>query len=501
MQISHSIPRLTAEEAAAIIPHGATVGFSAFTPSGAAKAVPRALAQRAKDLHAEGKPFKIRVLTGASTGPQIDKELAEANAIEWRAPYQSSKELRKRINEQDTQFVDMHLSHVPQMIEFGFFGKVDVAVIEAVDVTADGRVYLSTSSGISPSLLRHAEKVVIEINHHHSKRLAEMHDVMILPPPPQRSPIPLHHPLSKIGTPYAAVDPKKIVGIVETDEEDGVIPMTEPDDVSRQIAGHVVDFLLGELAAGRIPQEFLPMQSGVGNVANAVMAGLGESEVPPFYMFSEVFQDALVDLMLEGRLLGASTTSLTLSEKQIQKVYDNMNFFVPRIVLRPQEISNNPGVIRRLGVIALNTVLEMDIYGNANSTHVTGSHLMNGVGGSGDFVRNSYLSILVCPSTAKGGRISAVVPMVTHTDHNEHSVQILATEQGLADLRGLGPIERANTIIDNCAHPMYRPYLKKYLAESPMGHIRHDLGKCFEMHRNLVEHGMMLPELKEEITA
>src|SRR5690625_4349126 len=107
MQISHSIPRLTADEAAAVIPHGATVGFSAFTPSGAAKAVPRALAQRAKDLHAEGKPFKIRVLTGASTGPQIDKELAEANAIEWRAPYQSSKELRKRINEQETQFVDI----------------------------------------------------------------------------------------------------------------------------------------------------------------------------------------------------------------------------------------------------------------------------------------------------------------------------------------------------------------------------------------------------------
>ena len=276
MQISHSIPRLTADEAAAIIPHGATVGFSAFTPSGAAKAVPRALAQRAKDLHAEGKPFKIRVLTGASTGPHIDKELAEANAIEWRAPYQSSKELRKRINEQETQFVDMHLSHVPQMIEFGFFGKVDVAVIEAVDVTADGRVYLSTSSGVSPSLLRHAEKVIIEINHHHSKRLAEMHDVMILPPPPQRSPIPLHHPLSKIGTPYAAVDPKKIVGVVETNEEDGVVPMTEPDDTSRQIAGHVVEFLLAELAAGRIPQEFLPMQSGVGNVANAVMAGLGE---------------------------------------------------------------------------------------------------------------------------------------------------------------------------------------------------------------------------------
>lgn len=482
-----------------MIPHGATVGFSGFTPTGAVKAVPRALAERAKMLHERGEEFRIRLLTGASTGPAVDEALAEVNAIAWRAPYQSSRALRKRINGQETEFVDMHLSHVPQMLEFGFFGQLDVAVVEAVDVTSDGRVYLSTSVGVTPSLLRHAEKVIIEVNRHHSKRLPEMHDVAILPPPPQRSPIPIHHPMSKIGTPYAAVDPRKIVGIVETDEPDGVSPFNEPDEVSRRIAGHVVRFLMDEMKAHRIPPDFLPLQSGVGNVANAVMAGLGESDVPPFYMYSEVFQDALVDLMLNDRLLGASTTSLTLSEPKAQQVFDAMDFFSRRIVLRSQEYTNNPGVVRRLGVIAINTVLEADIYGNANSTHVTGTHLMNGIGGSGDFVRNAYLSILVCPSVAKGGRISAIVPMVSHVDHNEHSVQILATEHGLADLRGLGPIERAARIIEKCAHPMYRDYLYEYVESSPMGHIRHDLSRSFELHRNLLEHGLMLPELKSEI--
>ena len=487
-------PQLTADEAAAMIFDGALVGFSGFTPAGAAKAVPRALAERARQLHKRGEPMKIRVLTGASTGTSLDDALAEADAISWRAPYQSSRTLRSKINSQQVQFVDMHLSHLPQLIEFGFFGNLDFAVIEAVDVVKDGRVYLSSSIGVSPSLLKHADKVIIEINRHHSQRVNEMHDIRILPPPPHRSHIPIDTPLGKLGTPFAYVDPKKIVGIVETDESDGVAEFNVPDLVSRQIAGHVIKFLVDEMRRGRIPPEFLPLQSGVGNVANAVMAGLGESDdVPPFFMFSEVFQDSLVGLMERNRLLGASATSLTLSEERLQHVYNNMDFFAPRIVLRPQELSNNPGVIRRLGVIAINTVLEMDIYGSANSTHVCGTQIMNGVGGSGDFTRNAYLSLLVAPSVAKQGRISSVVPMVSHVDHNEHSVQILVTEQGLADLRGLGPMERARKIIDQCAHPTYRQYLRQYLEDAPQGHMPHDLSRCFELHRNLVETGSMLP--------
>lgn len=494
-----SFPRLAPEEAAGLIFDGATVGFSGFTPSGAAKAVPLALAHRARLLHESGEPFAIRILTGASTGKQLDDALAEADAISWRAPYQSSAILRDRINNQRAEFVDIHLSHLPQMVEFGFFGKIDFAVVEAVDVTEDGRIYLSTSVGVTPTLLRHAETIIVEINQHHSKRLWETHDIVTLPPPPYRSPIPINHPLSRIGAPFVSVDPSRIVGIVETNESDAIKPFNPPDEVSRRIAGHVVDFLMDEMRAGRIPADFLPLQAGVGNVSNAVMAGLGESEVPPFYMYTEVFQDSQLDLMQQGRLLGASTAALTLSDAQVQRMFADMNFFGRRIVMRPQELSNHPGVVRRLGVIAINTVLEVDVYGNANSTHVTGTRLMNGIGGSGDFVRNAYLSILVCPSIARGGAISSVVPMVPHVDHNEHSVQIIVTEQGLADLRGLGPMARAERIIDHCAHPMYRDYLHQYLADAPMGHIRHDLTRCFELHQNLIESGSMLPLVAQEV--
>ena len=489
------INRFTAEEAAEMIPHGATVGFSGFPPAGAAKAVPRALAEKARRLHDKGEDFKIRILTGASTGEAFDEALAQADAIEWRAPYQSSKTLRKRINNQETSFIDMHLSHVAQMTDYGFFGNLDFAVVEAVDVTFDGRVYLSTSGGVSPTYLQNADKVIIEVNRYHSTRLSEMHDVARMPKPPYRSPIPVLHPLSKMGVPFASVDPSKIVGIIETDEPDGVAPFTAPDAVSEKIAGHVIEFLVHEMKAGRIPDEFLPLQSGVGNVANAVLGGLGDSDdIPPFYMYTEVFQDAAMNLLEQGKMLGASSTSLTLSDEWMQKLYGDMDTYAPKIVLRPQELSNNPGIIRRLGVIAINTALEIDIYGHANSTHVAGTQLMNGIGGSGDFMRNAYLSIFVAPSLAKKGAISAILPMCSHVDHSEHDVQIVVTDQGLADLRGLGPLQRAETIIENCAHPDYQPLLREYLENAPGGHLRHDLNKAFDMHRRFLETGSMLPQ-------
>jgi propionyl-CoA:succinyl-CoA transferase len=489
-------PDLAPEEAAARIPHGATVAFSGFTNSGAAKLMPRAIAARARDLHQKGEPFKIRVMTGASSSESIDEPLAEAEALSWRAPYQSSSRLRRQINNEEVEYVDMHLSQLSQTLLAGFHGRLNVAVVEATEVTPDGRVYLTTSVGASPAYLRYADHVLIEINDFHSKRLREMADILILPPPPHRVPVPLFDPLTKLGMPYAEVDPRRIMGILHNNEPDRVAQFTPPEARSRKIAEYVLNFLLGEMWAKRIPKEFLPLQAGVGNVANAVMSVLGESpEIPPFKMYTEVFQDSLVDLMERGKLTAASTTSLTLTPETLQRIYDNMDYYVPRIVLRPQEISNHPGVVLRLGVIAMNTALEVDIYGNVNSSHVFGTDVMNGVGGSGEFTRNSALSIYMCPSIARGGKISSIVPMCPHIDNNEHSVQIVATEQGLADLRGLGPMQRAAAIIGNCAHPAYRDYLYRYIEKARVGHIRHDLESCYELHLNLMEHGAMLPDL------
>jgi acyl-CoA hydrolase len=323
-----------------------------------------------------------------------------------------------------------------------------------------------------------------------------MADIAVLPLPPDRDAIGIHDPLDRVGRAYAKVDPARVIGIVHTNEPDGGRVFTEPDEACLRIADHVAEFLLREWHSGRIPPEFLPLQSGVGNICNAVLTGFGKrDEFPRFKVYTEVLQDAMLDLIASGKVIGGSSSALTLSDEKLRFMYENMSDFVDRIVLRPQDISNNPGIARRLGVIAMNTAIEVDLYGHVNSTHFFGTQIVNGLGGSGDFERNGYLSLFMCPSTTKGGRISTIVPMCSHVDHSEHSVQVVVTEHGLADLRGLAPMPRAHRIIENCAHPAYRDHLLRYIETAPMGHIRHDLHRCFDMHLSYLEHGEMVPGL------
>src|SRR5699024_10531992 len=198
-------------------------------------------------------------------------------------------------------------------------------------------------------------------------------------------------------------------------------------------------FLESEMEAGRLGKELAPIQSGIGSVANAVLHGLLESGFEELDIYSEVLQDAVFDLIDAGKVKTASCCSITLSEEKMGQVFSEFETYKDKIVMRPQEISNHPEVIRRLGLIAINTALELDIYGNINSTHVSGTKMMNGIGGSGDFARNSRLAIFVTKSIAKDGDISSVVPFVPHVDHTEHDVDVIVTEQGYADLRGLAP--------------------------------------------------------------
>lgn len=485
--------RMTADEAAEIIQHNDMVAFSGFTPAGSPKALPVAIAHRANEQHEAKKPYQIRLLIGASISAAADDVLSEANAVSWRAPYQTSSGLRQKINQGAVSFVDLHLSEVAQMVNYGFFGDIDVAVIEASAIEPDGRVWLTSGIGNAPTWLLRAKKVIIELNHYHDPRVAELADIVIPGAPPRRNSVSIFHAMDRVGTRYVQIDPKKIVAVVETNLPDAGKLLDKQNPMCQQIADNVVTFLLREMAQGRIPPEFLPLQSGVGNINNAVMARLGDNpDIPPFMMYSEVLQESVVHLLETGKITGASASSLTISADSLRKIYDNMDYFSCRIVLRPQEISNNPEIIRRLGVIALNVGLEFDIYGHANSTHVAGVNLMNGIGGSGDFERNAYLSIFMAPSIAKEGKISTIVPMCSHVDHSEHSVKVIITEQGIADLRGLSPLQRARAIIDNCAHPMYRDYLHRYLENAPGGHIHHDLSHVFDLHRNLIETGSML---------
>jgi acetyl-CoA hydrolase len=483
---------LTPDEAARLIHHGQTVGFSGFTPAGAPKIIPLAIAARAEAEHKAGKEFQIGVLTGASTGPSLDGALAKAGAISFRTPYQSDPNLRASINSGETRFFDMHLSMLPQAVRYGFLGPVHWAVVEACDVTAGGGIVLTSSVGATPTFIRKAEKILIELNRKHPPTLLGMHDIYEPADPPYRKEIPIYKPSDRIGSSIIHVDPARIAGIVEADVEDEIGGYDAATPETDAIGAQVAEFLAEELKTGRIPKSFLPIQSGVGNIANAVLGALGRHpRIPPFEMYTEVLQDSVVDLLRQERVKFASTCSLTLSTKALFDLYRDLEFFRNRILMRPQEISNHPEVVRRLGIVSINTAIEIDIFGNVNSTHIMGRQMMNGIGGSGDFTRNAYLSIFTCTSSAKGGKISTIVPLVSHMDHSEHSVQIVATEQGIADLRGRSPHERALMIIQNCAHPDFRGELLGYLKMVAGGHTPHTLNAAFALHSRFLKTGDM----------
>jgi len=493
MTLQETYKFVSAEEAASYVNDGDIIGFSGFTPAGCPKEVPTAIAKRAEAFHAEGKEFKVGMYTGASTGDSLDGALARANAILFRTPYQSNKDLRSALNDERAPYFDMHLSSIAPHLRFGFMPKPKFAILEVCDFTVDGELILTTGVGISPTIAGLADYIILEWNHNHPKELRGFHDIFEPLDPPHRLPMTLLTPSDRMGVPYVKVDPTKILCVVETHRDDEVGGFTPTDEVTDKIGQNVASFLANEIKSGRIPEEFLPIQSGVGNIANAVMASLGTNpEIPTFEMYTEVIQDSVIELLRNGKIRFASGCSLTITTPVLKAMYEDLEFFRDKIVLRPQEMSNSPELARRLGLITINTALEADIFGNVNSTHVLGSKMMNGIGGSADFTRSAYISIFTTPSTAKKGNISAIVPMVTHVDQNEHSVNIIITEHGVADLRGKSPLQRAEEIIENCVDPAYKQMLTDYLALSGPCHTPTNLHACFGMHQEFMKTGTML---------
>ena len=487
----------TAEAAAALIQDGMNVGTSGFTPSGYPKVVPLALAERAKT-----DPLKINLWTGASVGPEMDTALTEAGVIDRRLPYQTNATLRNAINAGEVKYTDQHLSQVAQQGRYGFQAgcrDVDVAIVEACKIIDLGNneigVVPTTSMGNSASFIQSATTVILEVNVVQPLALEGMHDSYVPLDPPNRLPIEILKPSDRIGEPFIRVNLDKVGAIVPSDIGDKTRPLGEIDQASVDMGKNLVEFFKKEVAAGRLPENLLPLQSGVGSVANAVINGLVNSDFEDLTVYTEVIQDGMFDLIDAGKLVIASGTALSPSPDCLQRFYDDVERYSKYLVLRPQEISNNPEVSRRIGVIAMNTAIEVDIYGNVNSTHITGTKMMNGIGGSGDFARAAYLTVFFTTSEAKGGKISSVVPFCSHIDHTEHDVDVIVSELGVADLRGLSPKERAQSIIDNVASPRYKAQLQDYLDRSIEAcggsQTPHIMQEAFSFHSRFIETGTM----------
>lgn len=493
------------EECIELFKHGQYLGWSGFTGVGAPKVIPLTLVDHVEKNDLQGK-FAFNLFVGASAGPE-ESRWAEHDMILRRSPHQVGKPIAKAINDGRTLFFDKHLSMFPQDLTYGYYTKnkendlLDYTIIEATAIKEDGSIVPGPAVGGSPEMLSVSDKVIIEVNTA-TPSFEGMHDIDMPVNPPFRQPYPHTTVDYKVGLDSIPIDPSKVVAIVESTTRDKVPPNTPSDATSRQIAAHLIDFLEHEVKMGRLPENLHPLQSGIGNIANAVVEGLSESNFKNLTVWTEVLQDSFLDFLESGSLDYATATSIRLTEAGFERFDHNWDEFSKKICLRSQVVSNSPEIIRRLGVIAMNTPVEVDIYAHANSTNVMGSRMLNGLGGSADFLRNAKLSIMHTPSSRPSKTdptgLSCIVPFSPHVDQTEHDLDVIVTEQGLADLRGLAPKERAIEIINKCAHPDYKDQLKEYFdracfyaQKAKCLHEPHILRDAFKMHLNFQDNGTM----------
>jgi len=497
---------MSAEDTIPFFKSGMNLGWSGFTPAGYPKAVPIALAEHVEKNGLQGK-MKFNLFIGASVGAETEDRWAKLDMVDRRWPYQTGKNIQEGINTGRIRMGDKHLSMFAQDLKYGFYtkdvgGSLDIGVIEVSAVNEDGGLALTTSCGVVAEIVSIADKLILEVNTGEPS-FEGMHDILMLENPPNRQPILINKASDRIGTPYVPIDLSKVIAVVESKHRDKGRAFTEMDASSDAIAGHIMDFYHSEVKAGRLPKNLLPIQSGVGSIANAVIGGLAKGDFYNLTVFTEVLQDTMLDLFDSGKLDFASSCSLSLSEDPgFPRFFANWDKYASKIILRPLFISNAPEPIRRLGCLAMNTPVEIDIYAHANSTLVGGTRMINGLGGSGDFLRNAYISVVHTPSTRPTKTdplgISCVVPHCSHIDHTEHDLDVMVTERGLADVRGLSPRDRAKVIIDKCVHPEYQPIMREYLEMATIDCLKKKTGhepqlwdRAFKMQLNLQKNGTM----------
>jgi succinyl-CoA:acetate CoA-transferase len=477
------------EEASFLFKDGMMVATSGNPLMGYPKATFLALADHIKR---EGK-IKIDLLSAGPLGPEIEETLVQSEGIRTRIGAIGSNLLRDAVNRGEVRFVEGKGGQLPAHVRQGRFGKIDVAVIEAIGITEEGNIIPSTAVYDAPDWVELASSIIVEINLLRPLEMEGIHDVYLKVP---GHPVPIVNPLDRIGTPFIPTDPDKIRCIVASRVPDRETPEISIDMVSKRIAKELIHFLGKEIRGGKWSAPLPPIEVGIGGIGSAILQELKESDFSHLFFYMPAITDPVIDLIDSSKVEGVSGMALRFSLKAWTRFQSSLEKYKKFIVLRPVGISNSSEVIQRLGVISINVGLEVDIQGQVNSSHLMGSKIWTGIAGSYDFSRNGSISIFAIPSTAKGGRISSVVPLVSHVDHTEHEVDIVVTEQGIADLRGLDPWERAQRIIEGCAHPDYRNPLRNYLrkAKKESGHIPLSLEEAFSFYERFREKGSMKEE-------
>ena len=483
--------RATAEDASVLVADRMHVAMSGYSAAGYPKAVVEALRERKLG----GDPFCISLTTGANV-PWVDERLGSVGLLTRRAPMVAHKALGTLVNRGEVHYVEQQMNRMPRLLRSDAFGRIDLLVVEALGFDTEGNLIPTNAIGMLDLLMQASDRIIIEINRAQHERLATLHDIYTPQPPPLTQPIPLVRPNQRIGLKGIPFDHRKIVAIVETDIAENSTQLFGATQVSDILAQNLFDFLSVEYKGlkGCLP----PVQTGFGSLADSITTGFQDTHFQDIQFFCGGVGESAMTLLESGKALSLSTGGLGMNEK-VEGILSSFPHLEDSLVIRNGSVTNSSEVISRLGLIALNTGIEIDIYGNVNSSHITGTRVVNGIGGGANFAQNSALSVVLIPSLSKGGAISNIVPMVSHQDINEHDVDIIITEHGVADVRGVDDVERAKRIIELCASPEYKGALSFYLQraiQTTGGHHPQLPLEAFGWYQRLQETGSMSEETR-----
>lgn len=463
------------------------IAISGMTGTGYPKVVPRAMSEY---VERTGEKFDVVVYGAGTVGVDLEEHLSRIG-IRRRFPIGASAEVtRKLVNSREFEAYDMWLTEYSRWLRDDVltrrFSGIDIAIVEATGVTEEGLV-LGTSVDASPVFIEKARGVIVELSLVKPYMLG-LHDIYV---PKINEVIPVRSVLDRIGDRVVKIPKSKVMAVVPSTIDDQRGAYSPGGDIDRRVVENIVDFLSKEASEDpNLRTDYVTLQPAAGPIASLLADRIHEIGFS-LSIWGEIASVRWLKT-LSGNvkaISGSAIYTLPGDERLREEFYENIDEFKDRVVLRPQAISNSPEIISRFYHINVQQAIEVDVYGQVNITYI-GDRFIVGVGGSGDHAKASYITIVALPSITGSG-LPRVVPLVYHVDLVDHDVDIIVTDQGWADLRGLSPLEKARAIIEECAHPSYKDMLWDYLETvvKKTGHRPVDLRKAVEFREKLFTSG------------
>ncbi|MCD4687685.1 MAG: 4-hydroxybutyrate CoA-transferase [Anaerolineae bacterium] len=345
-----------------------------------------------------------------------------------------SGNVRDAVNDGRADFTPVFLSEIPGMFRSGRV-PIDVALIQVSPPDKNGYCSYGVEVGVTKTAAETAKIVVAEVNPHMPRTLGD-----------------------------SFIHVSKLNYVVEVDYALPEVHMAVSSSEQEAIANHL---------AAIIP-DGATLQMGIGGIPDAVLRKLHNHR--HLGIHTELFSDGVVDLVERGVITnerktfhpGKIVAGFVIGTQRLYDFVDDN----PIVELHPTEYINDPfNIAKNERMVSINSAIQVDLTGQVCADSL-GPRFYSGVGGQVDFVRGAARSvggmpIIAMPSTAKGGTISRVVPILTSgsgVTTTRNDVHYVATEFGVADLYGRSIRDRVKALID-IAHPKFRAELAEAAGE------------------------------------